>query len=221
MKDIIKALPLKAEFIFVTGIAFGYFILCSISAVFSPYPAQITGNRLWFLVIYEPIILYIIYWFLKQREWPFENLKINPSLKATLYGILLVVLSYITYNVVWLAAYLMFPKIVMSINQPTLAGTQLNLLNILAVSIINPFFEEVLVVGYVITTLKSFKGESFAINISVAIRLAYHLYQGPLAAFSIIPIGLIFAYWYVKKENLWSLIVAHAVMDFIGLSLQQ
>lgn len=221
MKDIIKALSLKVEFIFVTGIAFGYFILGSICYIFSPYPAQITGDHLWFLVIYEPIILYIIYWFLKQREWSFYKLKISPSLKSTVYGFLLAVLSYFSYYLVYVLGYLIFPNIVESLSQSSIIGPQLNLVNILAVSIINPLFEELLVVGYVITTLKAVKSESFAINVSVAIRLAYHLYQGPLAAFSIIPIGLIFAYWYVKKGNLWSLITAHAVMDFFALSLQQ
>ena len=221
MKEIIKELSLKAEFIFVTGISFGYFILGSVIYFFAPYQAKVTGNHLWFLVFYEPIILCIVYWFLKQREWSFDKLNINPSLKSTVYGFLLAVISYIAYYLVYVIAYIIFPNTVTSMNQPLVDGSQINLLNILAVTIINPFFEELLVVGYVITTLKSVKSESFAINISVAIRLAYHLYQGPLAAFSIIPMGLIFGYWYVKKENLWSLIVAHAAMDFVGLSLHQ
>ena len=52
MKEIIKELSLKAEFIFVTGISFGYFILGSVIYFFGPYQAQVTGGHLWLAIIY-------------------------------------------------------------------------------------------------------------------------------------------------------------------------
>jgi membrane protease YdiL (CAAX protease family) len=56
------------------------------------------------------------------------------------------------------------------------------------------------------------------VNVSVALRLVCHLYQGTLGVLSVIPVGLIFAYWYVRTGRLWPLIVAHALLDFISLA---
>jgi membrane protease YdiL (CAAX protease family) len=53
--------------------------------------------------------------------------------------------------------------------------------------------------------------------ISAAIRLLYHLYQGPLAFFGIVPFGLVVAGWYARSGRLWPVIVAHAIGDFIAL----
>jgi uncharacterized protein len=117
----------------------------------------------------------------------------------------------------WIIVSFISPEYLKEISEAPLAGNNISLINIMAVSIINPCFEEILVVGYVITTLRQVKGETYAVNISVAIRLLYHLYQGPLAVMSIVPLGLIFAYWYARKENLWSVIMAHALFDFFGL----
>jgi membrane protease YdiL (CAAX protease family) len=90
-------------------------------------------------------------------------------------------------------------------------------LTIFAVGLVNPFFEEVFVTGYVITVLKDVRGINFAINTSVAIRLACHLSQGVAGVLIAIPVGLIFGYWFARKGRLWPLIVAHSVMNLVVL----
>jgi membrane protease YdiL (CAAX protease family) len=50
--------------------------------------------------------------------------------------------------------------------------------------------------------------------------VGYHLYQGVLGALTIAPVGLLFAYWYVRSGRLWPLIVAHGLIDFIGLTIE-
>jgi membrane protease YdiL (CAAX protease family) len=87
---------------------------------------------------------------------------------------------------------------------------------VIAASIINPIYEEVLLVGYIIGALKGKKGIVFAINISVLFRFLCHLYQGPLAAIEIIPMDLLFAYVYHRWEKLFPLIVAHGILHYIG-----
>lgn len=57
-----------------------------------------------------------------------------------------------------------------------------------------------------------------AVNISAAIRLSYHLYQGVAGVLSVVPMGLLFAIWFARTRQLWPLIVAHAIVDFIGLA---
>ena len=81
----------------------------------------------------------------------------------------------------------------------------------------DPEREEVFVCGYVIAALRKTRSISFAINVSVGIRLIYHLYQGTVGVASIIPLGLIFAYWYARTGRLWPAVIAHAIIDFAGL----
>ena len=57
-----------------------------------------------------------------------------------------------------------------------------------------------------------------AVNISAAIRLSYHLYQGVAGVLAVVPVGLLFGVWFARTRRLWPLIVAHAIIDFIGLT---
>jgi membrane protease YdiL (CAAX protease family) len=56
-----------------------------------------------------------------------------------------------------------------------------------------------------------------ALNVSVGLRLFYHLYQGPLGVLSVIPFGLIGGYWYGRTGRLWPVMVAHSFVDVIGM----
>jgi len=88
---------------------------------------------------------------------------------------------------------------------------------VIAVSIVNPIFEELFLCGYLVTALKDRAGPRTAINISVGIRLLCHLYQGIVGVIFIVPFGLILTYWYAREGRLWPLIVAHVVFDFFPL----
>jgi membrane protease YdiL (CAAX protease family) len=84
-------------------------------------------------------------------------------------------------------------------------------------SCVNAAFEEIFVSGYIITALKPSRGASFALNVSVAVRLLYHLYQGQMAMLGVLPVGLVYAFWYARSGRLWPLIVAHALQDVVSL----
>jgi len=58
-----------------------------------------------------------------------------------------------------------------------------------------------------------------AINVSTVVRMLYHLYQGPIGIITIVPMGLLYGYTYVRTRQLWPLIVAHVLVDIIGLSI--
>lgn len=85
------------------------------------------------------------------------------------------------------------------------------------VSVVNPIFEEGFVCGYVLSALTSKVGINAAVAVSVAIRLTYHLYQGPIALLSVIPMGAIHALWYAKAQRLAPIIISHAILDFVAL----
>ena len=90
---------------------------------------------------------------------------------------------------------------------------------VLLVSLLNPLFEEILACSYVIEALRSRLGLVAAINVSTALRVSYHVYQGPFAFLWVAMLGLLFAYAYVKWRTLWPVVVAHSIHDFVALSL--
>ena len=85
-------------------------------------------------------------------------------------------------------------------------------------STVNGIFEELFVVGYIITALREVRGVWTAINASTVLRLLYHLYQGPIGVITIVPMGLLYGYVYARTRQLWPLIFAHVLIDIVGLS---
>jgi membrane protease YdiL (CAAX protease family) len=68
-----------------------------------------------------------------------------------------------------------------------------------------------------VVALKQRKGFWTAVNVSLAVRLTYHLYQRAVGVVDIAPIGLIFRICYARSGRLWPLIVAHALIDILSL----
>ena len=60
------------------------------------------------------------------------------------------------------------------------ADKDLSMQLVFLVSVVNGIFEELFVAGYIITALTPRRGMWMAINVSVVVRLLYHLYQGPI-----------------------------------------
>jgi membrane protease YdiL (CAAX protease family) len=88
---------------------------------------------------------------------------------------------------------------------------------VIAVSIVNPIFEEALLCGYMVTALKGRAHWGIAAGLSIGIRILCHVYQGIVGIIFIVPFGLIFTWWYWRYGRLWPLIVAHVLFDFIAL----
>ena len=82
-----------------------------------------------------------------------------------------------------------------------------------AIIFVTSFYKEFFVSGYVITALKDKGLLNIGVNVSVMIRLLYHLDEGVLGVVLIIPVGLIFATWYARTGKLWPLIVANALIN--------
>lgn len=162
-----------------------------------------------------------LFCFLKVRNWKFSDFNLTPSLRATGQGMLIAIGSYVTNILILLVAAGLSETLRNAFIKNSFTSDGISFTNIVTVSIINPVFEEFFVVGYVVLRIKESRSDWLAIIVSVIIRLLYHLHQGPIGILTIIPMGLFFAYWYVKTEKLWPLIVAHALLDFIGLYVYQ
>lgn len=218
MHKIIAELSNRAEFILVVAVAFGWITAGSLAAAFHLAPAAHHGNgSLIALAIVEIAIMVVLAAFLAARGWTFAKIGLRPTAKDTGIGLLLWLAAYALWIVVWMLTAILSPQTAQTISHTQVVVGAVSLSTAVTVSLVNPLFEEVFVVGYVMTALRSGKSEWMTVNVSVALRLLYHLYQGPLGVLSIIPIGIIFAFWYLRTGRLWPVIVAHAAMDLIAL----
>lgn len=95
---------------------------------------------------------------------------------------------------------------------------------ILALSAIaNSGAEEVLVVAYLITRLRTLGwSENKSLLASSLLRGSYHLYQGFGGGVGNVIMGLVFGRYWQRTGKLWPLVIAHALIDmvaFIGYAL--
>ncbi len=223
MKQWIARLPLAVEVLVVLLLAFGPTVPGSLAALFDPQflakraAPPITNPALLRTSIHEVLVFAVLAAFLWVRGWRPERLGLKPTLKDSGVGAGLAVANYLAYVTLWLILVNVWPRIGQIGASMHLVRPGLHLLNIVLISIVNPLFEEVFVCGYVITALQPRLGMPTAVNISVGIRVFYHLYQGAIGVIGIVPMGLIFGYWFGRTGRLWPLIVAHAVGDVAGL----
>jgi len=219
MLRIIRALPAWAEFAIVVALAFGLFTYASLRGAFHLVPgAHHTNLGFLEIVVYEAAVMAILFPFLRARGWSFTKIGLLPELRDTGVGILLFFASYALWISIWMVVANVSPATARNIlNAQEHIGPVPHAIT-LAIGLVNPLFEEVFVVGYVMTALKRGENSWLALNVSVAIRLAYHLYQGAQGVIAIIPIGLMFGYWYARSGRLWPLIIAHSLIDLIALA---
>lgn len=205
------------EFLIVVLVAFGYFSISSLfSLLFESRKVLITGESLISLLVYEITILLALGWFLKKRNWTLTRFGVKPSWKSILMGFGLIPAVYIIYVLIWIALTSLVPEIQAISQSKSLSTPGINIWVIILVSFINPVFEEIFVCGYIIHFFKKSKNLWIAILISAFIRTIYHLYQQIQGIVAIISIGLVFGFFYARKNRLWSVIVAHTVFDLLG-----
>lgn len=214
----IQAFAPETEFTIVVFGAFGYFCLGSVlMALFPSSSPPISEAHLDLLLIYETIVLSLLGTMLYWRGWTLERIGLRLTKKDTLVGIGLAFAAYLTYLAVWglVEATGSHPRYPGNITE--IASHGLKLGSVVAVSILNPIYEESFLCGYLLTDANENKHIVAGFNVSLAIRLTYHLYQGTAGVLGIIPVGAVFALWYVRSRRLWPVIVAHAVFDALGL----
>jgi uncharacterized protein len=199
------------EFVLVLFIAFSGSILVSIVAILNyRTDAQIVAfndNHLWSLVGYELVMAPVIFFVLRHAKWKWSDFHVNYSNRGTLEGIVLAVVAFLVMTVTEYAA-----------GEVNITPPSASALAVATASLINPWYEELLVCAYVIEALRKRFGLAMAVNVSIAIRLTYHLYQGPPAFIVFAIFGLLVTLFYVRTGRLWPVIVAHALLDFAGLA---
>jgi membrane protease YdiL (CAAX protease family) len=83
---------------------------------------------------------------------------------------------------------------------------------------VNPFFEELIVRGYLMSEILELKQSSFlAVIVSVAMQMSYHLYQGFAHCIGISAVFTIFSIYFVRTRRVAPLIFAHFLIDAYAL----
>ncbi|WIH04791.1 CPBP family intramembrane metalloprotease [Xanthomonas translucens pv. graminis] len=204
------------ELLVVVATAFGLPIYWSLSAVPAPTAeASFSAASLWGMVFYELLVLALLFPVLWFRGWTPRTLGLRWQGRDIRPAIgLLVACILACYPVQWLGTY-MAEEVNPSMD--AMVAGKLSLAAVVAVSLINPIFEEMFVCAYVIRALQPNHSPAFAVNVSVAIRASYHLYQGPIGAISLVIVGLVLGWWFVRTGRLWPAIIAHGLMDLLAL----
>ncbi len=218
MMNIARSLSTRAEFCVVVFVGFGYFFLAN--ALYLLYPSTepaLTNAGLQELITFELVALLVLASLLYARGWRAARLGSPFAFSDLVIAVALTLAAYYSSVLTTLAAVAIDSNIVEKIDVANFVGNDIRIQNLVAVSIVNPIFEEVLLCGYIVTVVNERRGFWFAVNVSVAIRLACHLYQGPVGVLSILPLGFLFTYWYARTRRIWPLVLAHAALDALGL----
>jgi membrane protease YdiL (CAAX protease family) len=204
-----KRLSPRTEFLIVSLLCFGPFAARSIVELTERKTLLLFNDRrALFILGVELVAGTLALLLLRARGWTASEFGLRISPGQTIGGVLLLLGTDMMRTILMLSAP--------GASAATDVQVQLTWPVLIALTAINPLYDELFGVAYVVRAAES-NGAAFAITLSAAIRFICHLEQGPIAALTILPLGLLFATVYWKWRVVWPLILAHAVMDFAGL----
>ena len=212
-------IPNWLEIAIVVAICFGSSIVISVFRFISGAAferVEITDAHLVGLLIFEPILSVASLGFLYlcgYKLW--TRIQFVVSLRAIGLGVAVCFAQILGYVLLWMAASLIL--LLFGTHIPVAAFTvKVSLILAVAVSIINPMFEEAFLLGYLFDRLQK-HSMWFLIGLATLIRVSYHLYQGWVGVIGLIPTGIVMGLVYWRTRNLMPVYLAHLVMDLTGL----
>jgi membrane protease YdiL (CAAX protease family) len=216
----IRRLPPGVEFLVVVTWAFGLTIFSSILAMgIGPDAVAQTNQALVGGLMQMIAITIVLGWFLKARGWTLEKLGLALTAGGTRWGVMLLAVSLLLYFVVQFVALYSFEINIETATDRFPALESASPAYVFLAAVVSAVFEELFVAGYVITALSATRGPWTAVNVSTGLRVLYHLHQGPLGVLTIVPLGLLFGWVYVRTRQLWPLIAAHVLLDVVWLAV--
>ena len=215
MLDWIRRLSPRTELVVINVLCFGFFAGLSTWELLRGQRVHVYDDqRLLTVVAIEVVTGLLAASILRLRGWKWSDFGLRVSMPETIFGSLLFVFyTLIGYTMYQLAAAIAGPDFTRFVKLEMKASLAV----VLLVIAVNPLFEEFFEVAYNTRALAQ-QGFGVAITTSAAIRFICHLFQGPMATVTILPIGLFFAFVYWKWGRLWPLVVAHGLADWYGLT---
>ncbi len=214
MSGVFRRLSPLAELLLINLICFGPFAVLSIVELAERKTLIVFDDRRALTILgIELACGALALLILRARGWKPADLGFRTTLPQTLSGMLLLIGSNIL-----IVGFAELVRLATQVNIDAVTSWEARVTwpVLIALTVINPLYDELLLVAYNVEASKA-HGAAFAITLSAAIRLLCSLEQGPIATVTILPLGLIFAFVYWRWRVVWPLVVAHGVMDFVGM----
>lgn len=205
----------------ILAVIFADHILGSIYVAFHPTAPSYSNMRLFTGICDETIGLLLFVVLFKRQGRRLQDIGLSFQWtdlpKALGLVVAAVVAMWTTWFVVtygWLLITLRFPQ---SPNTRAMFSTS-SLWLFLPFLLLNPFFEEILVRGYLMTELIDLrKSVLLATVASILVQTSYHLYYG-VAGAMVVGSGLtVLAIYFAKSRRLMPVILAHMLWDSTAL----
>jgi membrane protease YdiL (CAAX protease family) len=186
-------------------------------------PGAMTGfsNVRWSVgILQEAGCLMLVGYVLSRRRLRFADLGLHWSLRGVGMGLLVAMIGYVVYGIgsvlIQTGYRQMFGHMATTPRPNQFFGHPS--LMFIPFSLLNPFFEELIIRAYLMTEVAELTGSSaLAVIASVAVQFSYHLYYGWVGAISVSFLFLVFALYYVRTRQALPVIVAHGLFDVYGL----
>ena len=196
-------------------ICFGPFLLMSALGLLRRETVLLYDDRrLYTVAAIEIVAGTLAILILRARGWKRADFGLRVTMPLTILGMIL----FLGANIAIAGFFEVFRAL--SGTDPSLATEPVMRASwpaVLLLLAIDPLYEETFEVAYNVRAAES-QGAAFAITLSALIRLGCHLYQGPIAPLTILPLGLIFAAVYWKWRRVWPLAVAHAAGSYFAFA---
>ncbi|MGD9815532.1 MAG: CPBP family intramembrane glutamic endopeptidase [Hyphomonadaceae bacterium] len=219
MLSAIRALPHWVEIAVVIATAFGMFILGSISAASAPSELTVySAADFTSIAAYEIVVGTALLAFLFARGWRiealgFRSLHWRDGLDAAL---LFAAVWSVAWAVHWMLGVFGAPAGAASESGGLVDAQGVGIATLIVFCLINAGYEELFVCAYLVA---AWRGPNLALGIllSALVRLSYHLYQGPIALLSVLPFGLLLAWYFARTRRIAALIALHFALDMLAL----
>ena len=212
-------------------IAFANSLIYSIHTLFNPEIRELFNNLHSNFDVFSTIISQIaavgvLFYILSIRQTSLASIGLKPNSKVYwLDNLLVCVILTIAINVINQLAYACFQALYYLLtNQqfifdpPVTSFAQGSLFLWVVFVIINPFFEELIVRGYLMSELYYLtKHKSIAIIASTILQTSYHLYQGWASALYLSITFIVYSLYFAKYNKIMPIILSHLYFDLVAL----
>ena len=173
--------------------------------------SYISGGRWLGAMVQEVAALLVLGYVLARRNLRFRDIGLRWSMREVGAGLLVTVAAYLMYVVGSLIIHFL-PIHMSSANARSFYVSPSAM--IIPFSLLNPFFEELIVRAYLMTEIMNLTGSYvLAVIASLGVQLSYHLYYGWAGVAALFFQFLILSVYYARWRGALPVIIAHGFFD--------